>query len=77
MVKTSYDGEQEFIAGINQLTGMDLAVWLDKISGSQLKDKKRIIDWLKSEFHFSHLSASLLAGIYLNKGTPVYSKRTK
>lgn len=56
---------------------MDLVMWLDKVSESQLKDRNKIIDWLKSEFHFSHLSASLLAGIYLNKGTPVYSKQDK
>lgn len=39
---------------------------------SGLSKQMEITNWLKTEHKLNHLQASLLAGLYLNNGKPVY-----
>ncbi|HMQ61994.1 MAG TPA: DUF5655 domain-containing protein [Flavilitoribacter sp.] len=73
MTKTSGEIEQEFIEGLKASTGKNLADWLTVIHKSGIEKRNDIINWLKSEQGFGHMNASLLAGIHLNGGKPVYA----
>ncbi|MHA7056464.1 DUF5655 domain-containing protein [Aquimarina sp. M1] len=73
MAKTSFQIEQEFINNINSITGNDLKSWLKIIGETSLSKRNEILNWLKSEHNFRHQDASLLAGIYVNDGKPVYA----
>ena len=73
MAKSSFQIEQEFINDINSITGNDLKSWLKIIGETSLSKRNEILNWLKSEYNFRHQDASLLAGIYVNDGKPVYA----
>lgn len=70
--KTSGEIEREFIDNLKASTKKDLKGWLSEIGNLGTKKRNDIIDKLKKEHGFGHMNASLLAGIYLNDGKPVY-----
>lgn len=70
--KTSGEIEKEFIDNLQTSTGQTLQEWLKQTSASGLNKRNDIIKWLKEKRGFGHMNASLLAGIYLNNGKPVY-----
>ena len=72
MAKTSGEFEQEFIQTAKEKTGKTLEQWLPVIKATGLSKQMEITNWLKSEHQFNHLQATLLAGLYLNNGKPVY-----
>lgn len=72
MAKTSGEFEQEFIQSAKEKTGNTVEQWLPIIKKAGLGKQMEITNWLKSEHQLNHLQASLLAGLYLNNGKPVY-----
>ncbi|MES1216779.1 MAG: DUF4287 domain-containing protein [Bacteroidota bacterium] len=72
MAKTSGEFEQEFIQTAKEKTGRTLQQWLPVVKASGLAKPMEIINWLKTEHKLNHLQASLLAGLFLNNGKPVY-----
>lgn len=70
--KTSGEIEQEFIENLTSSTGKPLSEWLQVVGSSGHAKRNDIIAWLKQNKGFGHMNASLLAGIYLNGGQPVY-----
>lgn len=75
MIRTSAEFEKEFISTTKERTGKTLGQWIDILKRSGLSKKEYIIDWLKEEYFLNHLQASLLTGLYLNEGKPVYLDR--
>lgn len=76
MAKTSGEFEQEFIQTAKEKTGKTLEQWLSVVKKSGLSKQMEITNWLKAEHKLNHLQASLLAGLYLNNGQPVYQNET-
>jgi predicted transport protein len=72
MAKTSGEFEKEFIDTAKEKTGKTLEQWLPVVKASGLSKTMEIINWLKEEHKFNHLQATLLTGLYLNNGKPVY-----
>lgn len=72
MAKTSGEFEQEFIQTAKEKTGKTLEQWLPVVKTSGLSKTMEITNWLKAEHKLNHLQASLLTGLYLNNGKPVY-----
>ena len=72
MAKTSGEFVQEFIQTAKEKTGRTLDQWLPVVKKSGLSKQMEITNWLKTEHKLNHLQASLLAGLYLNNGKPVY-----
>ena len=72
MLKTSGDYEKEFIEEARQRTGKSVDEWFTFIKSQGLDKRNDIMSWLKSEQNLNHLQASLLTGMYLNGGKPVY-----
>lgn len=72
MAKTSQEIEKEFIEGLKGSTGKDLKAWLGVIKKEGIPKRNDIILWLKTKQSFGHMNASMLAGIFLNNGKPVY-----
>jgi len=72
MTKTSQEIEQEFINRLKSFSGKDLDSWLTVLKKSSIEKRNDIIKWLKAEHNFGHMNASLLVGIFLNAGKPVY-----
>ena len=70
--KTSGEIEKEFIDNLKTSTGKSLAEWIKHLNASGLTRRNDIIKWLKEKNGFGHMNASLLTGIYLNNGQPVY-----
>lgn len=70
--KTSGEIEKEFIDNLKVSTKKNLDGWLAEISGLGITKRNDIINTLKNDYGFGHMNASLLAGIYLNGGKPVY-----
>lgn len=70
--KTSGEFEKEFLDGLEQTTGKDLASWLAIIDGFGTKKRNEVIARLKSGHGFGHMNASLLAGVHANGGKPAY-----
>lgn len=70
--KTSGEIEKEFIDNLKASTKKDLSGWLAEIRGLGITKRNDIIGSLKQDYGFGHMNASLLAGIYLNGGKPVY-----
>jgi Domain of unknown function (DUF5655)/Domain of unknown function (DUF4287) len=70
--KTSGEIEAEFIANLKSATGKPLSEWLKLLAAAGVQKRNDIIKWLKEKNGFGHMNASLLAGIYLNDGKPVY-----
>lgn len=73
MAKTSQQIEQEFIEGLKLSTGKDLKTWLSMVKKQGMEKRNDMINWLKKDLGFGHMNASLLIGIYLNDGKPVYA----
>lgn len=72
MAKTSGEFEQEFIQTAKEKTGKTVEQWIPVIKKTGLSKQMEITNWLKAEHQLNHLQASLLAGLYLNNGKPVY-----
>lgn len=72
MAKTSGEIEQEFIDNLKTQSGKSLPEWMKHVAASGITKRNDIIKWLKERAGFGHMNASLLAGIYLNNGKPVY-----
>lgn len=72
MAKTSGEFEKEFIETAKEKTGKTLEQWLPIVKASGFSKTMEITNWLKSEHKFNHLQATLLTGLYLNNGKPVY-----
>ena len=72
MAKESQEIEREFIATAKAKTGHDLDEWMEIISASGLDKTNAIIKWLKQDYSLNHMQASMLAGIFLNDGKPVF-----
>jgi hypothetical protein len=70
--KTSGEIEKEFIDNLKGSTGRTLTEWMKQVGGSGISKRNDIIKWLKETNGFGHMNASLLMGIYLNNGKPVY-----
>ena len=70
--KTSGEIEKEFIDNLKTQSGKSLTEWIEYVRASGLTKRNDIIKWLKEKNGFGHMNASLLAGIYLNNGKPVY-----
>ena len=70
--KTSGEIEKEFIDTLKASTKKDLHGWLAEIATLGTKKRNDIIHSLKQTYGFGHMNASLLAGIFLNGGKPVY-----
>ena len=70
--KTSGEIEKEFIDNLKASTKKDLNGWLAEINSLGITKRNDIINSLKNDYAFGHMNASLLAGIYLNGGKPVY-----
>jgi hypothetical protein len=75
--KTSGEIEREFIDGLKNSTGRDLSDWLNEIKASGLEKRNDVLNKLKTEYLFGHMNASLLAGIFANRGKPVYGDTDK
>jgi hypothetical protein len=73
MAKSSQQIEQEFIRDVKSISGRDLKTWLSVIQKTGLTKRNEIVSWLKDQHSFGHVNASLLVGIYLNDGKPVYA----
>jgi predicted transport protein len=70
--KTSGEIEKEFIDNLKASTKKDLDGWSAEIRRLGITKRNDIINALKNDYAFGHMNASLLAGIYLNGGKPVY-----
>ena len=72
MAKTSQEIEREFIKGIKDQTGKSLFEWVSYLKDFGLTKRNELLNLLKEKEGFLHQDASLLAGIYVNGGKPVY-----
>lgn len=70
--KTSGEFEKEFMDGLANETGKDLASWMKIIDAFGTRKRNEVIARLKTRHGFGHMNASLLAGIHANGGKPVY-----
>lgn len=70
--KTSGEIEKEFLENLKDSTGKTLADWIKLVADSGISKRNDIIKWLKEKNGFGHMNASLLTGVYLNNGRPVY-----
>lgn len=73
MAKTSQELEKEFIDELKTKTGKDLEGWMAAIKSVEIEKRNDILNWLKEQNNFGHMHASLLTGIYLNEGKPLYA----
>lgn len=72
-MSTDYaEKERDFIAGLHEDTGRDLAGWMAAISESGLKERNAIIDWLRHQ-GFQFAKASWLERIHHNGGRLIYA----
>lgn len=71
--KTSYQIEKEFIRNLKDETMKTLEEWIQIVDRNGSTKRHDIVNHLKNDHGFGHVNASLLAGIYLNGGKPVYS----
>ena len=74
MAKDYGEMEREFIAGLKQDTGRDLAEWMAAIGAQGFTNKNDAIDWLRGHgFVFNW--ASWLERIHANAGRPIYADK--
>ncbi|MBA4850658.1 DUF5655 domain-containing protein [Emticicia sp. BO119] len=76
MIKTSAELEKEFMDTIQERTGKSMEQWFEIIKPSGFTKQMEILNWLKEDYQLNHLQASLLAGLYLNNGQPVYQNES-
>lgn len=69
---TSRDVEQAFLGSLQVQTGQCLEEWMALVAKCGLDERSQIVQMLKDRFRLPHLSAQLIAGIFLNRGEPVY-----
>lgn len=72
MAKSAQDFENEFIATVEEKTGSTLEGWMEHLNTTGLSKTKEITNHLKKEKGFNHLQATMMTGIFLNGGKPVY-----
>lgn len=72
MAKSAQELEKEFMSTIVEKTGDDLNTWMERIGNSGETKTNAIVGSLKKTYGLNHLQATMLAGIYLNDGKPVY-----
>ncbi len=72
MAKETREIEQSFLASLAQETGAELAEWMETLRSTGLTKNNELVRWLKNERAFNHLQATLLTGIFLNDGEPVF-----
>lgn len=70
--KTSGEIEKEFIENLKSSTGKPLSDWMKILGACSGTRRNDLVKWLKENQGFGHMNATLLAGIYLNDGKPVY-----
>jgi len=76
-MSTDYgEKERNFIAGLAEDTGRDLAAWMTAISGSGLNERNAIIDWLRHQ-GLQFANASWLERIHHNGGRLIYADDVK
>ena len=73
MIKTSYDFEKEFMENVVAFTGKTLPDWMKLLRSKGLAKPKETTDWFQKEKKMGHMYASLLAGLFVNGGKPVYA----
>jgi hypothetical protein len=75
-MSTDYaEKERDFIAGLAEDTGRDLAGWMAAIATSGLNERNAIIDWLRLQ-GFQFAKASWLERIHHNGGRLIYADQT-
>lgn len=74
MAKDLGEMEREFIAGLKEETGRDLAEWMAAISTQGFTNKNDAIDWLR-QHGFVFNWAAWLERIHANGGRPIYGDR--
>ncbi|MBA2125248.1 hypothetical protein DLM45_03290 [Hyphomicrobium methylovorum] len=75
-MSTDYaEKEREFVAGLHEDTGRDLAAWMAAISASGHNERNAIIDWLRHQ-GFQFAWASWLERIHYNGGRLIYADAT-
>jgi hypothetical protein len=72
MAKSAQEFEQEFLATIQEATSHNLEKWMGLLDRTGFSKTKEITDHLKKEHGLNHFQATMLTGIYLNGGKPVY-----
>lgn len=72
MAKTSFEIEKEFLESFEEQHGA-LDRWIKMIRDKRLTKRNDVISYLKADHGFGHMNASLLAGIIMNGGQPVYA----
>lgn len=72
MAKEARELEQAFLASLADETGANLADWMQTLEAAGLRKNNEIVKWLKSEKKFNHMQATMLTGIFLNGGEPVF-----
>lgn len=72
MAKEAFEQERQFIKTASEKTGQSVDEWMATIKASGNNKTNAIIKWLKSDHSLNHMQASILAGIYLNDGQPVF-----
>ncbi len=72
MAKEARELEQAFVTSLAEETGANLAEWMRMLESAGLQKNNEIVKWLKSQKEFNHMQATMLAGIFLNGGEPVF-----
>ena len=72
MAKQAREQEQALLATLEESTGHSLTQWMSMIPASGETKTNAIIKWIKATHSLNHRQATLLTGIYLNDGKPVY-----
>lgn len=72
MAKTSAEFEQEFIQSVQSTTGKTMKEWIGIVKATGIAKQMELTNWFKENHGLNHLQASLLAGLCLNNGEPVY-----
>ena len=76
MAKEARELEQAFLATLDDKTGAGLAEWMQILESTGLQKNNEFVKWLKTERSFNHMQATMLAGIFLNGGEPVFDYPT-
>ena len=74
-MKTNEYYEKDFIVTAKEKTGRSIQEWMDVLQPKGLVKQKEVLDWLKKDQQISHMNANFIAGIFLNKGKPVFDSK--
>ena len=72
MAKEARELEQAFLNSLADETGANLTEWMNRLESAGLQKNNEIVKWLKSVTAFNHMQATMLSGIFLNGGEPVF-----